>query len=434
MALPTKTVEIGFDLSSTGGPFFTLDDSVSGVLDNTDFTLGGTLFYDVTDYVITINSNRGRSRELDKYNAGSLEVVFDNTKRIFDPEYTSSPFYGQIVPHREIRVKSNGSAVFYGLIDDWNLNYNPSGDNTASAIASDGFTLLAQQTLSAHTATPQLTGERIQAILSRPEVNWPLDYRNIDTGQVDLQGDVVSDGTGALTYLQIVEQTEPGSLFISKNGYVTFQDSLTGPSSATSVDLTDDGTGIPFSGINVVYGSELLYNRVVVTRVGGTPQTAEDIDSQNSYGISSLNLDNLLFTNDSDALALAQYLVGQYSEPEYRFDSVTIQMSELTTAQQNALLTLELTDQVRIKFTPNKIGSPIVKYAGITGIEHRVGIFVHELTFRFETLDYAAFVLDDPTFGVLAGKTTYDLSSVTYSSSSINYDGNDLGFSNRLGA
>jgi hypothetical protein len=434
MALPTKSVEIGFDLSASGAPFFTLDDPVAGILDNTEFTLGGTLFYDVTDYVIQINTSRGRNRELDKYNAGSLEVVFDNTTRTFDPEYGASPFAGQIIPHREIRVNSNGTPVFYGIIDDWNLNYNPSGDNTASALASDGFTLLATQSLAAHTATPQLPGARIEAVLDRPEVNWPTASRNIDAGQVDLQGDVVQDGEGALTYLQIVEQTEAGSLFISKDGKLTFQDSLTGPSSATSVDLTDNGTGIPFSSVQVVYGSELLYNRVVVTRAGGNPQTAEDTDSQAAYGISSLNLDGLLFDSDGASLELAQFLVGQYSEPEYRFDSMTIQMSELSLAQQNSLLNLELTDQVRIIFTPNGIGDPITKYAEITGIEHRIGIFVHELTFRFSTLDYAAFVLDDPIFGVLAGKTTYDLSSVTYSSSSINYDGNDLGFSNRLGA
>ena len=180
MALPTKTVEIGFDLTSQGGPFFTLDDEVQGVLDNTEFTLGGTLFYDVTDYVISINTNRGKARELDRYDAGNLEVVFDNTTRVFDPLYASSPYYGQIVPHREIRVKSNGSAVFYGLIDDWNLLYQPSGDNQAVALASDGFTLLATQSLAAHTATPQLTGARINTVLSRPEVNWPLANRNID--------------------------------------------------------------------------------------------------------------------------------------------------------------------------------------------------------------------------------------------------------------
>jgi hypothetical protein len=434
MSLPTKKVEIGFDLSTSGAPFFTLDDPTAGVLDNTEFTLGGTLFYDVTDYVVRVSTNRGRNRELDRYNAGQLEVLFDNTTRVFDPEYTASPFNGQIIPHREIRISSNGSAVFYGLIDDWNLNYNPSGDNTASAIASDGFTLLAQQNLSAHTAIPQLPGARIEAVLDREEVAWPLSSRNIDAGEVTLQADAVSEGTNALSYLQTVEQTESGSLFIAKDGYVTFQDSLTGPSSATTVDLTDDGTGIPFSSVSVVYGSELLYNRVVVTRQNGEPQTVNDTDSQNAYGISSLNLDNLLFDTDADSLSLAQYLVGQYSEPEYRFDSMTIQMSELTTAQQNQLLTLELTDQVRIKFTPNGIGDPIIKYAEVTGISHNIGILLHELTFNFSTLDYAAFVLDDPTFGVLAGKTTYDITSVTYDQSAINYDGNDLGFSNRLGA
>lgn len=401
MALPTKTVEIGFDLTSAGGPFFTLDDPVQGVLDNTSFTLGGTLFYDVTDYVININSNRGRSRELDKYNAGGLEVVFDNSTRVFDPLNSASPYAGQIVPHREIRVRSNGSAVFYGLIDDWNLNYNPGGDNTAAAVASDGFTLFAQQTLSAHTATPQLTGARINAVLDRPEVNWDSANRNIDTGTINLQGDVVDDGTAALGYLQLVETTESGNLFIDKSGRITFQDALTGPSSVGLVTLTDDGTGIPFSNVSVVYGSELLYNRVVITRAGGLPQVADDTDSQNSYGISSLNMDGLLFNSDADSLSLADALLGTYSEPEYRFDSITVQMSELSTEQQNSLLALELTDQVQIKFTPNNIGSQIVKYGQITGIDHRVGIFVHELTFRFRTLEYAEFVLDDAVFGLL---------------------------------
>jgi hypothetical protein len=401
MALPTKTVEIGFDLSSQGGPFFTLDDPVAGVLDNTQFLLGGTLFYDVTDYVISINTDRGKSRELDRYDAGSLEVVFDNTTRVFDPLYTLSPYYGQIVPHREIRIQSNGTAVFYGLIDDWNLNYNPSGDNQAVALASDGFTLLATQTLAAHTAIPQLTGARINAVLNRPEVNWPSSSRNIDIGTINLQGDQVSDGTGALTYLQIVEQTEGGSFFIDKSGNATFQDTLSGPSSSNLVVLTDDGTGIPFSNVAVVYGSEFLYNRVVITRAGGTPQIVDDTDSQISYGISSYNLQGLLFNSDLDALALANSLLGEYSEPEYRFDSITVQMSELSLEQQNDLLALDLSNQIEVKFTPNNIGSQIVKYGEIIGINHRIGIFVHELTFKLTTLDFAEFVLDDVVFGLL---------------------------------
>ncbi len=41
MSVPATVVEIGFDVSGLGGPFFLLDDPVAGVLDNTEYLLGG---------------------------------------------------------------------------------------------------------------------------------------------------------------------------------------------------------------------------------------------------------------------------------------------------------------------------------------------------------------------------------------------------------
>jgi len=65
MAQPTQTIEIGFDLTDSGvGPFFRLDDPIQGVLDNTEFVLGGELFYDVTNYVTSVSITRGKKREL----------------------------------------------------------------------------------------------------------------------------------------------------------------------------------------------------------------------------------------------------------------------------------------------------------------------------------------------------------------------------------
>ena len=401
MSVPNTTVEIGFDLSSLGGPFFTLDDTVQGVLDNTEFTLGGTLFYDVSQFLLGVQVSRGRSRELDRYNAGQTNVVLDNRTRTFDPLYSSSPYAGQIVPHREIRIKSNGSAVFYGVIDDWNLDYSPTGDNTAIAIASDGFTLLATQSLSAHTATSQLTGARINAVLDRPEVNWPASSRVVDTGNATLQADVVDDGTNVLEYLQIIELSEPGNVFIGKDGYFNFQDRAVAVSSSAVTTFADDGSGIDFNNLQVVYGSEQLYNRIVITRANGTPQIADDTDSQNQYGISTLNQDNLLLSTDAQSLQLADFLLGRYSEPEYRFEALEIEMANLTTAQQNEVLGLELTQVVEVKFTPNGIGTAIEKYAQITGITHRTNSISHSVTIGLSTLDYASFVLDDSVFGLL---------------------------------
>ena len=400
MPVPSTTVEIGFDLSSLGGPFFKLDDSVAGVLDNTTFVLGGTLFYDVTSYVRDVAVNRGKSRELDRYSAGQLSVTFDNRTRIFDPLYTSSPYYGQIVPHREVRIKSSGSAVFYGLVDDWNLNYTPNGDNTAVAVASDGFTLLASQYLSAHTATSQLTGARVAAVLNRSEVNWPLSTRTLDNGQATLQADVVAQNTNVLDYLQTVAESDPGIIFIGKDGYFNYQDRAHPISSSGVKVFSDTGSDIPFNNLQIVYGSELLYNRVTVTRTNGTAQTANDTDSQNQYGISTLDEDVLL-NSDSDSLLLAQYLLSKYSEPEYRFEALDVEIANLSTVNQVSILGLEIGDVVQIKFTPNNIAPQINKYALITGISNRMNNVSHIVTLNLSTLDYANFILNDNVFGVL---------------------------------
>ena len=401
MPVPNTTVEIGFDLSSLGGPFFTLNDTVAGVLDNTDFLLGGTLFYDVSAYLLDMQVTRGKSRELDRFNAGQTNVVLNNRARIFDPLYTSSPYYGQIIPHRELRIKANGTALFYGIIDDWNLDYSPEGNNTATASASDGFSLLASQSLTAHTAVSQLSGARVSAILDRPEVNWPASTRTIETGLTTLQDDVVDQGTNVLDYLQTVTQSEPGFIFIGKDGNFNFQQRTQDISSSAVKTFADDGSGIPFNNLQVVYGSEQLYNRVTVTRVNGTAQTVEDIDSQNQYGISTLELDNLLLNSDTDSNNLASYLLSKYAEPEYRFEALEIELARLSTAEQNQVLSLELTDVIRVKFTPNGIGSSIDKYALITGIQHQSNSVSYRVTIGLSTLDYANFVLDDSVFGQL---------------------------------
>jgi hypothetical protein len=55
------------------------------------------------------------------------------------------------------------------------------------------------------------------------------------------------------------------------------------------------------------------------------------------------------------------------------------------------------------------------------------------MEFRFRTLDYAPFVLDDPIFGTLGGSDeTYDDITVFYDDANIDYDG-IVTSGNRLG-
>jgi hypothetical protein len=433
MAVPTKRVEIEIDPNSGLQPFFTLDDPIYGVLDSPEAILGSLAYVDVTQHVISMNVDRGSSRLLDKYNAGQASVVFDNTTRLFDPLNADSPYSEQLLPRRGIKIYSGDENVFTGIVEDWNLNYNPSGDNTTTAVASDRFTLLAQQNMSAHTATSQLSGSRISAILDRPEVEWSPTDRDIDSGQYVMQADVVDQGTVVLDYLNQVAQSEYGDIFIAKNGYLTFQDSTVGPSNAGLITLADDGTGIKFTELQVVFGSELLYNRVSLTRVNGTAQVVDDLTSQAFYGITTYEQDNLLNNNDSDVLNQANYLLNKYANPQYRFETITVELAELSSAEALQVLTKELTDTLYVKFTPNGIGDPIQKYAQIIGINHRIGNFTHTVTFNLDTLDFAPFVLDDSQFGTLGGSLeTYDSATTTYDDTIV-YDGSQDPNGNRLG-
>lgn len=404
MALPTQKVELGFDLTGNNtGPYFRLDDPTAGVLDNTSWLLGGTVFFDVSSFVKGFSTRRGKSRQLDRYGTGQASVVFDNNARTFDPEYVDSPYYGQIIPRREIRITAGGVVTYFGSVDDWNLLYEPSGDNLSQAVCSDALRILANQTLSAFTNVAQTSGERVNAILSRPEIDWGIDARQIDTGRQTLGSDTVDAGTNALSYLQTVEASEPGSFFVNKAGKVTFLDRAVAPESGVPV-LADDDTGISYQGMKVVYGSELLYNDISITTIiTGNTSTATDALSKGIYGQLVLAEDNLLMESDADALELAQWYSRLYSQPEFRFESVEILLNDLTTLEQAEILDLELGSVVKVIFTPgNPAQAPAIeKFAEVIRLDNSVDSQFHKVSIGFSTLETAFFVLNDTEFGRL---------------------------------
>ena len=154
--MATNKVEIGFDLSGLpDAEFAQLDDAFYGILDAPQTILGGAIYQDVTPYVVQYSTGRGKSRQLDRYQAGKLDVTLDNNSRIFDPLFASSPYAGQIIPKRSVRVTSNDVIQSETVIDDWDLSYEPSGNSYAIIKSSDAFAQFANQSLSGGTATAQ---------------------------------------------------------------------------------------------------------------------------------------------------------------------------------------------------------------------------------------------------------------------------------------
>lgn len=401
MAVPIPKVEIGFDIVGTNAPFLTLDDPTKGKLDDANYPLSGSIFYDVTDRVKGITTRRGKNRQLDEFDGGLANVTLDNNDRTFDPEYALSPFAGQIVPKRAIRISSGNARIFTGVIDDWNLLYEPGGNSEAQAAASDAFTLFNTQTLSAGTASAQKAGERVEAVLNLPDVDWPTDARRIEIGQTDLGADVYPEDGNVLEYLRTVAASEPGNFFMDASGNVVFTDRSPNSDGSTIV-FSDDGTGIPYQGLKVVYGSELLYNEIVLGSQFAGTFIAQDPTSISDYGVLNLTQADLLTSDATYLERLAAYYAIKYSQPEYRFESLDIVLDELPTAQQNQILGLEIADYVTIKYTPNGIPPAIVKIAEVIRIDHDISPEAHIVSLGFATVDKGFWTLSDGIFGRLS--------------------------------
>jgi len=401
--MPVQSVEIGFEEVLPGGNWLTLDDPTKGQLDTALYPLAGFAYYDVTEYVTGIEVTRGKSDDIDSISAGELVVTLNNRTRAFDPTYTSSPFYGNILPKRLVRYSANNVQQYQGVIDDWNLEYTPDGDAIASFVCSDGFVYLNNQTLGAGTATAQLSGARIEAILDSEFVQWPTTGRDIDPGTELLGANVVADNQNVLEYIQQVELSELGLFYISKEGNATFKDKNHVPVTADIVILADDGTGIDYQNLQISYGSESLVNEVVATSlITDVQTTVTDEDSQLEYGIFNATYDNLLLATDDQVASFGTTLLAKYAQPIYRFTEVTVRLNDLSIEDQNKVLGLELGDFVQVIFTPSNIPPAISKYAEVIRANHEVDVTgEHIVTLGLNTLNSTFFVLDDLVFGRL---------------------------------
>lgn len=393
-------VELGFTAAGAGGPFFILDNLEAGQLDNTDWVLaGGEVLVDVTAFVRGLNIERGKSRELDRYQAGRAAVEFDNRTRAFDPTYEASPFFGQIVPRRQIRITLDDVIAFEGIVDDWNLTYDPSGISFASCNAFDAFSALANIVISepeeAYEDFPQeFAGERVNRVLDF--VDWNTE-RQVDTGTTPLYEQLVPFGQNALTYLQLVADSDFGDLFIGKDGKVVFK--ARNNQGGTLLTLSDDGTGIQFAGVDVVFGSEQLFNVVTAINELDTVSVQDDASVQ-AFGERDISVTTLI-AEGPELQNYADWLLQNYKDPEFRFETLAISLLDKTPAERAELAALEIGDPVFVSFTPSGIGDPIERLSKCIGISHQRNPQNEIMLIKLQTYTFTPLLLDDAVFGKL---------------------------------
>jgi hypothetical protein len=401
----TVLAEVGFITNE-----FVLDDAEAGVLDNTQYVLDGNLEgVDITEYCQEVSISRGRQDQFAQFNAGQCSITLLNNDRRFDPINTDSPYYdvaagrSGVVPRRKVTITSGVNHLFTGRITDIDVVYNFQLSEVVIT-AADDFVLLANTVVEADvTPSVELSGARVDFLLDLPEIDYPLTTRNISAGLATLGAFQIDANTNALTYLQSIATSEQGACFVAANGDLTFTDRLDASFATIAAQFSDAGVDIPYTALQVIYGQEFLFNRIQATIQGGTVQVANNATSQTEFGITTLALPALLLQSDSEALTLANYLVGLYANPQYRFDDLGLITSAMSAGNRNTINALELQDVVTVTRT-YATGSPasVTEYYAVERLTHLITAGEHRVTVGlFNTEILFQLVLDDPIFGVL---------------------------------
>jgi hypothetical protein len=397
-------VMVGFQSTTGFGTPFLLNDAFYGVLDTAGRgTLGGVTMVDLTYLVESVNITRGRSRQLDQFNAGTATIAFDNASQILNPSNTSSPYYPFVLPRCPVQILANGVPIYTGLVTDWNLDYDISNQDIMYASCSDQFTVLANQSLNAVTPSAEASGARINAVLSLPEINYQ-GARAIDTGSSTLGAYAIAQDTNVLNYLQLVNTSEQGYLFMSANGTLTFKGRSSVLNPVAGATFNTDGTGLPYQTLVNQYGDELLYNYIVTQSPAGAKQTTSNATSIALYQSQQYALMDLLNSTTTEVAGLGNYLLGKYQNPVLRFTGLSTQMAALSTANQNIILGLDMTSICSVvkNFV---VGTPATETQTliVSGISHNITPGSHIVSYTFESTDANAyFVLNDAIFGTLS--------------------------------
>lgn len=408
-------IDTGFTLDA-----FTLDSATKGLLDGPDYVLNGTTqFASVIESTQSVSVKRGRRDIGDTFSAGTMSFEILDVSGIFNPFDENSPFYDTnqnvpgLAPMREVKLirydnADNPELLFRGFVINYDYNFALGGLDTVTVYCADQFYLLSQTYLNEFNPSAELSGARLNTVLSLPEVDFPSGAsRDIATGTVELGHDsayTVAAGTNVLTYVSQVNDTaEFGRVFMSREGVFTFQDRIGNTISASVADFHDDGTNIPYNGLGISFEADAVVNRSVLTGLNNNTATVEDTASIATYFIQTSSITNSLLHQQTDINTAASYLLN--GDPEARFTSVETAFMALTTAQRDAVAVIDIGNTVTIEktFASGTGTTQLAQELSVEGIEHyldlssghRVLISTAPTTIVYEL------VLDNVTYGTL---------------------------------
>ena len=334
MSLPAN-ISVSFDFSSgaTFGYPFTIGDAKYGVLGVSQLAANSPAdpIVDLTPNTYNITINRGRSIMRDTYEAGTAVVRVLDPDSYFNPQNTSSPYYGYLTPLRKLRVAATTSSgqkfLFSGYTTEYRYHY-PINQETAyvDIYCADAFRLMQLASVSTISGanSVQSTGTRIGKILD--QMSFPSNMRTLDTGDSLCQADPGTSRSG-LDALKNAEFSEQGAFYINPNGTAIFKSRSNVQKSIASTPIEfNQTTGIPYANLVFAFDDKLIINQATMTRYGGTAQFYQNATSVARYFPHAQNQSNLVIDTDAAAANIAATYVATRQETTIRIDQMKVNL------------------------------------------------------------------------------------------------------------
>lgn len=376
-------VDTGLDPTS-GGVYDTAlyDQDIYGSVD--------AAWFDISEFVESIDTHSGTERWGQRFQTGSMEVVVRNESGIFSPDSNAvTPWYLPFRPGRRIRAvvipdpdaPDTKVPMFTGTIDSSNDQYDGAGfDLTTQINCVDFMGLLASFNPVAQVVGTgvQSTDERVIAALD--VMDWSATDRDIQAGDHTMASSFLAQST--LEECQIAADAEGGHFYCSPDGFAVFKsrDWLTTDTRSTVVqyyvgydDVAVAATAANMIDIETSWEVQRIKNHIEFARVGSTMQVVEDTASQSQYGRLSYPRTDYQNNTDAEVLFLAERHLAAYKDNRLHIDSVTITGNDDpdNLDLNRALWDCQLGDLVSVLVEPD-FGWSYERQLNIMGISHHV--------------------------------------------------------------
>lgn len=367
----------------------------------------------ITGDVRRIRTRRGRQHELDRMEAGTMELELKNFHGNYWPLNAASIHSPNVLPGKRINLYAVYNAVTYhlytGFIEDWNPDWLETMGGLLPIVkpeCADLINNLSNFDLNIAGYAQELSGARVDNVLD--DLGWPAGARNVDAGQSLMIATAAPlADQNAMEHLFLVQKSELGIMYVAGDGDVQFEDRhhrLLNHQVSVATFGDDLGENY-YHGMEPRYGSDDIRNDLRITRSGGTQQNSTDAASQTAYGKRTLQRTGLIMTTDNEAKSQADYLLKRYKDPALRNRLLKVIPERDPGRLWPQVLGREISDRITVRRNEASIDNEY----HIEGIEHDIDLVGRTWTTFWQLSD-----ADSQIYWILQVAGFSELEATTY--------------------